>query len=262
MFDTSRHTIATKSGQASDYKDIFNQRGKSYHQAMAEFPEARDQEFINIIKMAAPQLGHIVCDVPSGGGYLMRYLPCDDYEVVALETSKAFYQFCTANGKCRAVLTELDNIDLPDASVDCIISLAGLHHLPNRPAFFREAYRILKTGGTCCVADVKADTGPADFLNVFVDRWNSMGHKGDFFDASAPRELESAGFKVVNHYLNNYHWQFQDVEDMCRYVTMLFGLDLADPDEVKKGIESYLGYRISDGTCQMNWGLLFMKGIK
>ncbi len=249
-------------GQHADYKAIFNQRGDSYHKAMAEFPEARDQEFINIIRLAAPQQGRVICDAPSGGGYLQRYLPCDDYEVIALETSKAFYQYCKSNGKCRAVLTELDNIDLPDASVDCVISLAGLHHLPDRPAFFREASRILKTGGSCCVADVKAGTRTADFLNVFVDRWNSMGHKGDFFDSDAPKELESAGFKVVDHDLKNYHWHFQRIEDMCRYVTLLFGLDLAQPGDVLKGIENHLGYQVAGGACRMNWSLLFMKGIK
>lgn len=262
MHDIHSPACPTPIGQDADYKTIFNQRGKAYHQAMAEFPEARNQEFINIIKMAAPQQGQIVCDVPSGGGYLQRYLPCEDYEVIALETSKAFHQYCKANGKCRAILTELDDIDLPDASVDCIISLAGLHHLPDRPAFFREAYRILKTGGSCCVADVKANTQTAEFLNVFVDHWNSMGHKGDFFDPDAPKELESAGFEVVDHYLKNYHWHFRSIEDMCRYVTLLFGLDLAQPRDTLKGIENYLGYQIADGACQMNWGLLFMKGVK
>lgn len=262
MHDTHSTASSPSTGQDADYKTIFNQRGAAYHQAMAEFPEARSQEFINIINMAALQLGQVVCDVPSGGGYLQRYLSCDDYDVIALETSNAFYQYCTEKGKCRAVLTELDDIDLPDASVDCVISLAGLHHLSDRPAFFREAYRILKTGGSCCVADVKADTRTADFLNVFVDRWNSMGHKGDFFSADAPKELESAGFKVVDHHLKNYHWHFRSIEDMCRYVTLLFGLDRAQPGETLKGIENYVGYHTVDGACKMNWGLLFMKGIK
>lgn len=262
MYDPVCPTSLPSTGQNPDYKAIFSRRGNAYHQAMSEFPEARNQEFLNIISLADLQQGQIVCDVPSGGGYLQRYLSCEDHEVIALETSKSFYQYCKANGKCRAILTELDSIDLPDALVDCVISLAGLHHLTDHPAFFREAYRILKTGGSCCVADVKANTQTAGFLNVFVDHWNSMGHKGDFFDSNAPSELESAGFRVVEHYLLNYHWHFQSVEDMCRYVTLLFGLDIAQPEDVLKGIEKYLGYQTIDGVCRMNWGLLFMKGIK
>lgn len=159
-------------------------------------------------------------------------------------------------------LTELDNIDLPDASVNCVISLAGLHHLPDRPTFFRETFRTLKTGGSFCVADVKTNTQAAEFLNVFVDHWNSMGHKGDFFGSDVPSELESAGFRVVDHYLKKYHWHFLSVEDMCRYITLLFGLDLAQPEDVLKGIEEHLGYQTVDGACRMNWGLLFMEAIK
>jgi len=49
---------------------------------------------------------------------------------------------------------------------------------------------------------------------------------------------------------------------MCRYVTLLFSLDRAQPGETLKGIEDYLGYHHANGACKMNWGLLFMKGIK
>ena len=262
MHDIHSSKVLPVTGQSTDYTVIFNQRGNAYHQAMAEFPAARDQEFLNIVRLADLQPGQTVCDVPSGGGYLQRYLPCEDYEVIALETSKAFYQYCKANGKCRAILTELHNINLPDASADCVISLAGLHHVPDRPAIFREAYRILKPGGSCCVADVKANTQAAEFLNVFVDRWSSMRHKGDFLGSDAPSELELAGFSLGDHYLSHYHWQFPSVEDMCRYVALLFGLDLAQPEDVLKGIDKHLGYHSVDGVCRMNWDLLFMKGIK
>ncbi len=260
--DTHRPKTRPAMPQNTDYQTIFNLRGNSYHQAMAEYPEARDEEFFNIIRLADLQQGQTVCDAPSGGGYLQRYLPCETFEVIALETSKAFHQHCKANGKCHAILTELDNIDLPDASADCVISLAGLHHLPDRPAFFRETYRILKSGGSCCVADVTTNNQVAEFLNGFVDQFNSMGHQGNFFDSDAPTELESTGFRVVDHYLKSYHWNFQNVEDMCRYVTLLFGLDLAKPEDVLKGIERHLGFQIVNGVCQMNWALLFMKGIK
>lgn len=236
MHDTNCPTTPSSAGQDTDYKSIFNQRGDAYHQAMSKFPDARNQEFLNIISLADLQHGQTVCDAPSGGGYLQRYLPCEGVAIIALETSQAFYQHCQANGKCRAILTEPDNIDLPDASVDCLISLAGLHHMPNRPTFFREAYRILKTGGSCCVADVRANTDTAGFLNGFVDQYNSMGHKGDFFGTDAPSELESAGFKVTDHYLKNYHWHFQSIDDMCHYTSLLFNLDLAQPEDVLEGL--------------------------
>ena len=96
----------------------------------------------------------------------------------------------------------------------------------------------------------------------FVDRCNSRGHRGDFFDAHAPAELQAAGFTVVEHYYRAYPWTFRSVEDMSRSVTMMFGLDRAQPAEVLAGIDEHLGYEIVDGACLMNWGSIFMKGVK
>lgn len=262
MHDASKRRAASGAAQPVDYQAIFNERGNAYHQAMVEFPDARAQEFGEIIRLANLQPGEILCDAPSGGGYLQSYLPFADCEVIALETSETFHRICRDRGSCRAILTQLDRIDLPASSVDCIISLAGLHHLPDRAAFFREAFRILTPGGSHCVADVMVDTGVARFLNEFVDRCNSMGHQGDFFDAGAPAELEAAGFTTVDHYFRDYHWTFRCIEDMARCVTLMFGLDRAQPPEVLAGIEQYLGYEVVDGACRMNWGLLFMRGVK
>lgn len=245
-----------------DYQSIFNQRGNAYHQAMPLFPEARDQEFLEILRMAEPRAGQVICDAPSGGGYLQRYLSCQDHEIIALETSDTFHKHCRNNSQCRAVLSQLDKIKLPDSSVNCFISLAGLHHLPDRVAFFRESWRILHSGGICCVADVLEGTPPARFLNVFVDRWNSMGHKGDFFPPTGHTELESAGFRILDCQYGEYHWVFPGIEEMCRYTSLLFGLDRASLTDVLNGIDEYLGYEMIEGQCRMNWGLLFMKGLK
>jgi cyclopropane fatty-acyl-phospholipid synthase-like methyltransferase len=262
MHDASTPRAASVPAQPADYQAIFNERGKAYHQAMVVFPDARSQEFAEILRLANLKPGQVLCDAPSGGGYLPSYLPNTDCEVIALETSETFYQICRNRGTCRAILTELDHIDLPDSSIDCLISLAGLHHLADRAAFFREAHRILKPGGSHCVADVRVDTKVARFLNVFVDRWNSMGHQGDFFDAGAPAELEAAGFNAVEHYYREYHWTFRCIEDMSHCVTLMFGLDRAQPADVLAGIEQYLGYELADGECRMNWGLLFLRGVK
>ena len=128
MRDTRHPAASSATRQHADYKAIFNQRGDAYHQAMDEFPEARNQEFLNIIKLADLKQSQTVCDVPSGGGYSQRYLPYEDYEIVALETSKAFYKYCKANGSGRAILTERQH-----RSAGC---LGELRHQPGRTTSF------------------------------------------------------------------------------------------------------------------------------
>lgn len=260
MYDTDSPAPSRRG--AIDYRTIFNERGEAYHRAMLAYPHARRAEFEAIVRLAAPCPGQVLCDAPSGGGYLRRYLPDTIGELISLETSEAFHRLGERSSGGRSLLTRLEAIDLPAASVDCVVSLAGLHHLPNRSAFFREAARILRPGGSFCVADVAAGTRVARFLNEFVDRCNSSGHTGVFLGDDAPLEVGAAGFRIDTHCCLDYAWSFDDARAMVRFVTMLFGLDRARPDEVRAGIGDYLGYDDTAQGCRMHWGLRFLRGVR
>jgi SAM-dependent methyltransferase len=244
------------------YQDIFNKRGKEYHDAMTLCPDARRQEFELIVEHAQLEIGQIVCDMPAGGGYLQHYIPDINIDLVLIEPSREFYDLIPKSDDYCAYLSELEKLPFNARSLDTITSLVGLHHADNKPQIFKEMHRLLKHGGRLCIADVGEGSSAGDFLNIFVDQHSSSGHQGIFIDNKFRRQLEMTDFNIVLDKTFSYFWKFSSKEEMARYCILLFGIDLISVSGVLNGIDKHMGYVESDGQCYLNWGLNFLTCIK
>lgn len=244
-----------------NYRDIFNQRGAAYHQAMLDYPLARRREFGHIIDLAGIKSGDVVCDAPSGGGYLSHFIDVP-VTLIRVDSSTEFAQHCTPTAAARTLQCELDNIPLAPGYVDKIVSLAGLHHIEDLKPFYSEAHRILNDQGVFCLADVRKASGVAGFLNEFVHEHSSLGHQGVFLDESTHDDLESVGFNVIYSAPIRYHWEFTDSAAMTRCCKLMFGIDRASDTVILQSIDRYLGYRQGEDYCEMNWELQFIKAVK
>jgi cyclopropane fatty-acyl-phospholipid synthase-like methyltransferase len=244
------------------YTDIFNQRGQLYHQAMLDYPDARRAEFTHALDLLDLQPGQVLCDVPSGGCYISRFIDLP-VKLISVETSEEFIRHAApTEDNVTLICEDVTQIPLTTATVDRIVSLAGLHHVAHQADFYREAYRLLKPQGILAVADVRAGSGVDGFLNGFVNQYNSMGHRGEFLGPHTVDELQTAGFEVVDARPRQYTWTFQSPAAMVRCCQLLFGIDRADADTTLAGIRRHLGYTMVGDRCCMNWELYFFKAIK
>jgi len=245
------------------YTEIFTARGSHYNRAMRLCPAARETERRLLIDRLELRRGDLVCDVPAGGGYVGEGIEARGLgaAVVCVEPAAAFARGIARH--FRRVVSALDHIALEEASVDRVASLAGLHHLHSKAAFFGEAHRILRPEGRFAVADVREGSDVARFLNGSVNRLSVTGHAGEFLaHGELAALLTAAGFRDIEEREHQYSWAFPDLDVLIVYFRELFGLVGASDHEVRAAVTADLDVHVSTEAVLVSWSLVYAAGSK
>lgn len=235
------------------YAEIFAERARSYHSAMEAHPQAREAEFRCVLDPLDSLPGGMLCDMPAGGGYLAHFArPELDY--VGVDPASDFVA-AGSKAAARIIRAEPTHVPLDSASIDYVVSLAGLHHEPNLGAVFHEIARLVRPSGRVVIADVGHATPAARFLNGFVARTNPMGHDGRFLNDDTGELLESAGLAVLEDSAIDVPWVFPDVEEAAAFAAQLFGTVNATRSEVAQALSDELGFTPDGADVRLNWSL-------
>lgn len=99
-------------------------------------------------------------------------------------------------GNVEFHLATIDRMPLSDASVDCVISNCVINLAPDKPAVFREIYRVLKPGGRLAASDIALKKPLPDALRDSVNAYVGCIAGAELIDAYV-EQLKSAGFREI-----------------------------------------------------------------
>lgn len=236
------------------YTDIFSQRAHLYQRAMTNYPDARRAEFLAMMEpLRTGQSGFTICDMPSGGGYLSSYVP-ENTAYVAVEPTAAFASLFAVGKNKRIVIAETSDTPFVAGEFDAVISLAGLHHEPDKSQIFLEISRILKYDGLAIIADVAAGSQEDKFLNGYVHANSDMGHDGRFLDSSLASTVEQSGMLIISDKLIPVPWKFASSSDAARFARDLFAINTSLP-EIEEALGRIVGLRDQGSVVEINWNL-------
>jgi arsenite methyltransferase len=195
----------------------------------------------NPIAIAELQPGEVVLDLGSGGGidcFLAARQVGLEGKVIGLDMTPEMIKLARRNARKMGVTNadfrygEMEEIPLPDGSVDVVISNCVINLSPDKDAVFHEVFRVLRPGGRINVSDIVVDGELPQPIRDNLDAWASCV-AGALDEAEYLSKIRAAGFEDVQVLSRSY----TDISEVAEWeeVQVL----VAGPDgEIAEGEEA------------------------
>ena len=157
--------------------------------------------------LVSPKEGDVVLDLGSGGGidvFRASAMVGEKGSAIGVDATpemvwraretRSKYGSKYANSEFR--LGEIEHLPVESGSVDYVISNCVISLSPDKQAVFREAFRVLREGGTFAVADVTLPKEIPESARKDMDSWSAC-IAGALTDSDYRRLLAGAGFRDV-----------------------------------------------------------------
>lgn len=159
----------------------------------------------NPIALASIREGEIVLDLGSGAGFdcfLAAKKVGPKGKVIGVDMTEEMVARASANASAGGYdnvefrLGEIEKLPVDDESVDLVISNCVINLVPDKKAAFKEAYRVLRSGGRLMVSDIVLLGELPEFIRKSVEAYvgcvSGAALRDDYLGT-----IRSAGFEAV-----------------------------------------------------------------
>jgi cyclopropane fatty-acyl-phospholipid synthase-like methyltransferase len=187
------------------YREIWGEH--VHHGLWRRGDESRDlavRQLVELVARHAQIHRHSrVCDIGCGYGATARLLACErGAEVTGVTISPAQYAIAqertAASANTSFVLGDWLKMAVPQGAFDAAIAIESSEHMPDKAAFFTQAYRALRPGGRLVICAWLSADNPTPrqkrWLLEPICREGRMPHLGDANDYR--QWAKAAGFRV------------------------------------------------------------------
>ena len=173
----------------------------------------------NPVALAELHPGEVVLDLGSGGGIdvllsARRVGPTG--KAYGLDMADEMLELARQNQQKAGIENveflkgEMEDVPLPDNSVDVIISNCVVNLLPDKDRVLREAYRVLKPGGRVAISDIVYRGGMPEALRRNLEMWAGC-LAGALEEEEYVGKLTAAGFQDIRVEVTRV-WKRGDLE--------------------------------------------------
>lgn len=142
-----------------------------------------------------PERGKLL-EIGCGMGFQLEAFHKDGWDVTGIEPDRGFCEFIADFHKLKALPTILEEADLPDGSIDAVVFLHVIEHVPDPLSTLRKIYEVLKPGGHLVIETPRYDSLMFRLLGHRERSLNCDGHIYFFTTASLRELCEKAGFEA------------------------------------------------------------------
>ena len=157
------------------------------------------------VAFAGIEEGHIVLDLGSGAGndvFVARSLVGEAGKVIGVDMTPAMIERANQNKaklgfeNVEFILGDIEDLPLPDNSVDTVISNCVLNLVSDKLATYQGIYRVLKPKGHFSISDVVVSGPLTEKMSSIVDLYAGC-IAGAMVKSDYLKTIENAGFKDI-----------------------------------------------------------------